>query len=60
MKVKNGSGPPCDYKLLWKFQNVTGFEKRGHLEQNRHYCYHFEAGNERSTIQFESCGDIVD
>jgi hypothetical protein len=35
---------------------VTGFEKRGHLEQNKKltFCYHFEADNERSIIEFES------
>jgi hypothetical protein len=46
---------------------VTGFEKRGHLEQNKKIdiCYHFEANNEEhNTVCIKSisigCGVIVD
>jgi hypothetical protein len=44
--------------MLLCFQEyVTGFEKRGHLEQNKkklRFWHHFEADNERSIIEFES------
>jgi hypothetical protein len=41
--------------------NVTGFEKRGLLSRikNFRFCYHFEADNERSTIEFESSQYLI-
>jgi hypothetical protein len=41
------------------YSYVSGFEKRGHLEQNKSFCYHFEADNQRSTTEFESSQYLI-
>jgi hypothetical protein len=41
--------------------SMTGFIKRGHLEQNKKIdiCYHSKADNEWNTIEFESSQHLI-